>query len=129
LTPAGREAVERVARRAAEKVMPISIIYHSGIPRAVQTAEIFALHFAPTQGLRVLGGLRPEDDPYIAAAELSAATAPVMLVGHLPHLGRLASLLSSGDPDSHTIDFRPATLASYSPHVSLWKLNWTIAAE
>jgi phosphohistidine phosphatase len=126
LTRAGREDVDRVARRAMEKAVQVSVIYHSGILRAGQTAEIFARHLGPGEGLRVLPGLRPDDDPFIAAAELAEAAAPAMLVGHLPHITRLASLLSRGDADGETIDFAPATLACYAREGSLWKLNWTI---
>ena len=126
LSRAGRDGVERVARLASEKTVRIAVIYHSGILRAEQTAEIFARRLAPGGGLRVMSGLRPDDDPSIAAAELALAAAPVMLVGHLPHLSRLASLLLGGKPDGDGIHFMPATLASYSREGSLWNFNWTI---
>lgn len=126
LSRAGCEQVERAARRAVEKAARVSVIYHSGILRAGQTAEIFARHLAPGGGLRIMSGLRPNDDPYLAAAELAIAASSVMLVGHLPHLSRLASLLVHGDADAEKNDFMPATLASYSRDGSLWSLNWTI---
>jgi phosphohistidine phosphatase len=125
LTAAGREAVSHVARLALAKAVQISVIYHSGILRAAQTAEILATHLVPGEGIKVLSGLKPDDDPEIAAAELSAASSPVMLVGHLPHLGRLASLLSHG-AGGNDLEFLPAMIASYSREVGRWKLNWTI---
>jgi phosphohistidine phosphatase len=127
LSPAGRQAVERVARQAVEKAVQVAVIYHSGILRAQQTADIFARHLAPGGGLQVMAGLRPDDDPDIAAAELASAAAPIMLVGHLPHLGRLASLLLRGAGGSDVIEFLPAMLARFSREGSLWNLNWTIA--
>src|SRR3972149_1603342 len=43
-------------------------------------------------------GLGPNDDPEVARDECERAAAPVMLVGHLPHLGRLAGTLVRGRP-------------------------------
>jgi phosphohistidine phosphatase len=126
LTRAGRESVDRVARLAAGKSVQVSVIYHSGILRAGQTAEILASHLAPGGGVRVMSGLRPDDDPALAAAELAVGANPVMLVGHLPHLKRLAALLSRGDADADVIDFMPATMVCYSREGSLWKLNWML---
>jgi phosphohistidine phosphatase len=126
LTRAGRESVGRVARMAVERTVTVSVIYHSGILRAGQTAEILARHLAPGAGVRVMSGLRPDDDPSVAAAELAYADNPVMLVGHLPHLNRLASLLSRGAADGETINFMPATMVCYAREGSLWKLHWTI---
>jgi len=126
LSGAGREAVDRVARQAADKAVRVSVIYHSGILRAEQTAEILARRLAPGGGLRVMSGLRPNDDPEITAAELGTAVSPIMLVGHLPHLSRLASLLLRGDADCDMIKFAPATLACCSRQGSLWSLSWTM---
>ena len=126
LTRAGRDDVERVARLAAEKAVQVSVIYHSGILRAGQTAEIFAAHLEPKGGLATLSGLRPEDDPALAAAQLAVSRSPAMLVGHLPHMNRLAALLAQGDAEGDSIKFIPAMMACYSREGSLWKLNWTL---
>ena len=129
LTGPGREDVERVAHLAVEKAVQVSVIYHSGILRAGQTAEIYADHLAPDGGVRVMAGLRPEDNPSVAAAELAVAESPVMLVGHLPHLNRLASLLSRGDVVGDVINFMPAMMACYGRDGSFWKLNWTLVPQ
>jgi phosphohistidine phosphatase len=126
LSLSGRQGIERVAREAAQKPVAVSVIYHSGILRAEQTAAIFATHFTPAEGAKLLLGLRPDDDPSFAAAELDASERPVMLVGHLPHLGRLSSLLTHGSPDTATISFQPATVACYTRAGKLWKIKWII---
>jgi phosphohistidine phosphatase len=126
LTGVGRHNVNRVARLAATKALPVSIIYHSGILRALETAEIIARYLAPSDGIGVMPGLLPEDDPVVAAAALASAAKPTMLVGHLPHLNRLAALLSAGQVDGEMIEFMPATLACYSREGLRWKLNWTM---
>ena len=127
LTRAGRDDVERVARRAVEKAVQVSVIYHSGILRAGQTAEIFAAHLAPAGGVLAMSGLRPDDDPAVAAAELTLSESPVMLVGHLPHMNRLAALLARGDGAGDALNFLPAMMACCRREGSLWTLNWTLS--
>jgi phosphohistidine phosphatase len=127
LTRAGREGVECVAQLAAAKGIQVAAIYHSGILRAAQTAEILAAHLAPSTGVLAMSGLRPEDDPALAAAELAVADSSVMLVGHLPHMNRLAALLGGGDGRGDEVDFMPAMMACYSREGSLWRLDWKIA--
>jgi phosphohistidine phosphatase len=126
LTSAGREAVEGVARAAAAKDVRVAAIYHSGILRATQTAEILALHLAPSAGVATMTGLQPEDDPALAAAELAVAASPVMLVGHLPHMNRLAALLGAVSAPGEEFSFVPAMMACFSRDGSLWRLDWTI---
>ncbi|HEY5992064.1 MAG TPA: histidine phosphatase family protein, partial [Candidatus Udaeobacter sp.] len=63
LSPAGLEAVEQIARVARERQVRVSAIYHSGILRAKETAEILAKHLMPPSGVKAIAGLLPEDDP------------------------------------------------------------------
>jgi phosphohistidine phosphatase len=126
LTPLGREEVERVARMAAVRNVRVSAIFHSGILRAKQTAEILAEHLQLTAAVQPLAGLLPQDDPAIAQAELEAAGSPVMLVGHLPHLNRLAALLVCGDAERAVMEFAPATLACCVNDGTKWTISWTL---
>jgi phosphohistidine phosphatase len=91
LSALGREDVVRVARLAVEKQVRVSAIYHSGILRAQQTADILGERLHPPSGVSALSGLQPMDDPASAAAELATATEPIMLVGHMPFMARLSA--------------------------------------
>ena len=126
LTRLGREDVERIARRAATKSVRVSAIFHSGIFRAKQTADIMAEHLQPVLGVQPLPGLLPQDDPDIAKAELEDVKHPIMLVGHLPHLNRLTALLISGDVESGVMEFPPATMVCCTRDGSKWKIVWTL---
>jgi phosphohistidine phosphatase len=129
LTRLGWEEVERVADQAADKNIQVSAIFHSGILRAKQTAEIIAQHIHLSSGARELSGLLPQDDPSLAQAELETAESPIMLVGHLPHLSRLASLLVSGQMESEIVQFAPATMVCCAHDVSGWKIAWTLGPQ
>src|SRR6188474_487788 len=107
LTAEGRREVERTARVLRSRGVEVAEIRHSGLTRARETAEILGASLAPPQGVHATAALAPEDDPDIAAAELALATAPVMLVGHLPHLARLTAALV-GDAATEHVRFAPA---------------------
>ena len=128
LTPAGRANVERLARLAAAEAIRASAIFHSGILRARQTAEILGAQLTPDNDVQPVSGLMPEDDPAIAAAELETAQDSIVLVGHLPHLNRLAALLINGDPDRGVVDFPPASMVCCSRTDSQWTLAWKLTA-
>ncbi len=129
LSERGRREVESVARAAAAKGIQLFAILHSDKLRAQQTGEILAEFLSPRFGVREIKGLSPEDDPILAKAELEAADGPLMLVGHLPHLGRLASLLISGDPERIGVDFQPAAMVCFSRTAEAWKINWTLTSD
>jgi phosphohistidine phosphatase len=128
LSRIGREQVQRTARGVLERGSEVALIYHSGILRAKQTAEILAKAFEPNLTVEQHAGLLPEDDPAIVKAELDAAECSILLVGHLPYLKRLAALLISGDPERAVVDFLPATVLCCSKVDGRWKINWISGA-
>jgi len=129
LTDCGREGVQRVAQHAAALKLPVSEIHHSGKLRARQTAEILAAALAPGRGVRQMDGLAPGDDPAKARAVVESAVEPLMLVGHLPHLSRLASMLLAGDPERHIIQFRNGGIVCLVKSEGGWLLQWVLTAE
>ena len=72
-------------------------------------------------------GLLPEDDPDLTKAELEAAEQPIMLVGHLPYMSRLAELLVKGDGARAAIEFGPATMLCCANVGAGWQIDWQIA--
>lgn len=124
LSRAGRDQAARVARQAAEKQARPITIYHSGILRARQTAEILSEHLQPAGGMLFMDGLQPLDDPAGAAVELAAAMDSIMLVGHLPFMNRLAGMLVKGDPERLVVNFSPASLLCLGCSGSRWSLQW-----
>jgi phosphohistidine phosphatase len=115
-----------MAVMAVAKNVQVSAIFHSGILRAKQTAEILAEHLQLNLGVEQLSGLLPQDDPAVAKGELEAAASPIILVGHLPHLNRLIALLVSGDVESGAMELPPATMVCCSNDGSKWKISWTL---
>jgi len=122
----GAAQVEQVARVAVARKARISTIFHSGIQRAQQSAEILSRYLLPASGVHRMTGLLPQDDPAVARAELETVHEPVMLVGHLPHLSRLVALLINGDADRETVEFAPGTVACLAHEKTGWRLSWVL---
>lgn len=121
----GRDEITRVARRAAALGLRIAEIRHSGFVRARETAEILAAHLAPARGVREAAGLKPTDDPRELLAELEASES-LMLVGHMPHLGQLASTLLVGNPDRDVLRFPAGAIVCVTRDQGRWLLEWTL---
>ncbi len=95
LSTTGVDDVSRIAQVAAGYRVQVDRILHSGKQRALQTAEIIAEILKPEKGIGASEGMNPLDDAVTFAATLDMAS-NTMVVGHLPHLEKLAALWVSG---------------------------------
>ena len=127
LTDEGRSEVGRVAAFLARTAPSESIpIRHSGKTRARETAEALAgtLEAATVEET---DGLAPLDDPALWAGRLGETDKPVVLVGHLPHLARLTSLLVVGDPERGIVEFSNAGMVCLQRNDDgRWALLWSV---
>ena len=128
LSDRGRAEVSRVARHVGALGLTIAEIRHSDKLRARQTAQIFADHISPDRRIHAMEGLAPMDHPGKAQAAIAAATEPVMLVGHLPHLSRLASLLL-GNPGQEILQFTPGAIACLARTEEGYQVEWILTPE
>jgi len=92
LTEKGREDSARTAEFLKAAGINVDIIWHSTKTRAIETAEIFAQELSPKEGIKQKEGLAPNDPVDKALANLPSMERNIMIVGHLPFLGKLASL-------------------------------------
>jgi phosphohistidine phosphatase len=124
LTAHGRRSVEAAARRLVERGVEVGEIQHSGLLRARQTADWLAAALGPPRGIRAVTDLGPEADPEEARSRLDASTEPLLLVGHLPHLARLAAALVRGEEG--VVLFQPATVVCLARGVAAWTIEWVL---
>lgn len=130
LTPRGREEVGLVARVASRIGVRPGRILHSGKLRALETAEILARELGTPQVVGQADGLAPNDDPRRILPTIEESQAPLILVGHLPHLSKLCSLLLLGDPGREVVAFRMGALISLvGDDKAGWRLRWIIPPE
>ena len=129
LTAKGIQDVTKIAEFLSNARLEVNEIFHSGKARAQQTASILADHITVRHAVFDAEGLSPNDDPSIWAARLSRLTEDTMLVGHLPHLAKLATRLLSDDPNSPSIVFRPAGVLCLSRSQEGWSLEWMVIPD
>ena len=130
LTPQGITDTNRIAELLSQVQLSVSSIRHSGKKRAEQTASLLAERVKASAGVQEDEGLDPLDDPQTVADLLVETFEDLMLVGHLPHLERLASLLLIGQPDGNPVRFRNSGVVCLE-RVSdqPWSLIWAITPE
>jgi phosphohistidine phosphatase len=123
LTARGRDDIGRLAALLARTGVRVARLEHSGKRRAQETAELLAAAVAATPTAR--SGLAPNDPVAPLAAEVCALAEDVMLVGHLPQLGRLASLVLTGREEPSLVAFTPGTLVGLERGAG-WVIVWAL---
>lgn len=128
LSDDGKTEVNRVASFLARAGVATSRVIHSGKLRAAQTAAIYADVIGGRCLTEEVSGLKPNDDPRDIAAMIGAAETDMLIAGHLPHLGRLTSLLLSGNDDGAMISISTGTVVCLErgKNGSGWSLSWMI---
>ena len=128
LSDKGRIDSERAAEfLAGLSGFTVSRIVHSGKLRAKQTADIFGRAVGPEDGVMEADGLAPQDEPMIWESILEDIHDDIMLVGHLPHLGKLASALTAGDENTAVVSFFNAGIVCLSRESgSRFSIQWAV---
>lgn len=130
LTEKGAGDVRRVAAYCARSGIALSRVFESGKTRATQTAGIFADLLRPLHEVKNADGLSPMDDPKVWFDRMAAVEEDVMLVGHLPHLGRLASLLVCGDSEKGVVNFKMGCVVCLRrSEEGRWAVEWMVIPE
>jgi phosphohistidine phosphatase len=129
LTERGEETVRQMAAWAAQVGVRVVQIRHSGKRRAEQTAALLTERLSPAQGVIAVEGLKPNDDPRPVVESLQSEHQPIMLVGHLPFLSRLASLLVVENPEGGIIRFQPAGIVCLVRQEKKWTVQWVMPPD
>ena len=130
LTEEGRADVRKVAEFIKPLSLSVDCIFHSGKTRAAQTAEILAGVIKSNNGTIERQGLAPNDNVTVIKDELSSAEGDLMFVGHLPFMGKLASLLTAGCESADVVEFKQGGIVCLGRcEDAKWRVNWMITPE
>ena len=131
LSNQGKEDVERVASFLLRAGISVEDIFHSGKTRARETAEIMISKLIPGKEPVKKNGLAPLDDVKEIAGEIENGQKDLVLVGHLPHLARLTSLLITGSDSNTVVDFQQGGVLclKYSDEEKVWAIAWMLVPE
>jgi len=123
LTEKGINEIAALSAFLQESKINISEIVHSEKNRTKEAATLIATALGEI-GLSEHPYLSPEADPEVFLAEISNLTPDTLVVGHLPYLSRLVSLLILGNDSSVIIDFKPSTFVCLT---QIRRDQWNIA--
>lgn len=120
--------------KMADFIKPMNIavdyLWHSEKKRAIQTAEILAGVLRVNNDIKAREGLSPNDDVNAIEKELASIDGDVMVVGHMPFLGKLTSLLLSGSETAGMVRFQQGGIVCLSyGEESGWQLQWMVVPE
>jgi len=105
-------------------------VWHSGKTRAEQTAGILAEAMSVKDGISQKEGLSPNDDVSKIKDTIESSGQDIMIVGHLPFLGKLASLLIAGDEVKNSVAFKQGGIVCLEcDDDKQWYLGWMIIPE
>lgn len=134
LSVAGRQDIERLALwQQKTRHIQTEMIYHSSKLRAQQTAEILHAVGLPSAKISEKSGLMPndsvEDMRYFIEEEwpiLYPNRSNLLIVGHLPYLERLVSLLLFNQPNKSSVDIQPCTIVCLTGNYGNWVIKWVL---
>jgi phosphohistidine phosphatase len=130
LTEEGRRELQKVIKFIKPLKLSVDYLWHSEKKRAIQTAELLAEAIKIKKAKTVREGLGPSDDVTILKDELDATTDDIMIVGHLPFLNKLASLLLAGRESADAVAFRNAGIVVLSrSEKNLWQIDWMVTPD
>ena len=130
LTVQGQRDVQKVASFLNSVGIGPLPIRHSGKTRAKQTAEIIASRLGSKCQIAESKNLAPNDPVQIVADEISQMTDDLMIVGHLPFLGKLASFLLTRSEAKSVVTFRMGGLVCLQrSDDQTWQVAWMIIPE
>lgn len=127
LSEQGRDDVERIAQFLKRSGATIDEIFHSGKTRARQTAEIVISRLNPGKEPKEKSGLSPLDDVKEIASQVNERDKDLLIAGHLPHLGKLTSLLVAGSDTIPVVSFQQGGVVCLERgEQDKWTISWML---
>lgn len=127
LSSNGEEHSRKIAEFLREKSVRVDTIWHSPKKRAVQTAHILS-ETAAIPEIQERKDLSPMDPVGHIPEEIEPLSKNLMIVGHLPFLQKLVSLLLSGTEDNRFISIKNSGVICLE-HTDSWKVLWAVTPE
>lgn len=130
LSERGAQEVQAVATFLGDAGVKVARVWHSGKRRAEQTAEILAKVVLSGGRVAVVEGISPNDPVGEFATDADVWEEDTLVVGHLPFMSRLVSLLTSGDTDTEMVQYKPGSLVCLERlDAEQWVITWMLRPD
>ncbi len=127
LSPEGKKQTQKTAAFLKTKSIRVDCLWHSAKLRAIQTAQIIARAVSCSEILQ-RDDLNPLDSPARLPDEIQSLNKSLMIVGHLPFLQKLASLLLTGSENYPLVSFKNSGVVCLEFRET-WKIAWILTPE
>lgn len=130
LSDEGRSQVECLARQLGQAGVRVQRVWHSGKPRALQTAQCLSRRVMPRGRVERLDGLAPNDPVAEFVVDADVWQEDTLVVGHLPFMARLAALLLVQDAERELVRFTPGSVLCLErlDH-DRWVMHWLLRPD
>jgi len=125
LSDAGQESIQKIRAFFAPLQLKVKEIWHSEKLRARETAEILSAAIIPQKGLIPMEGLAPNSPVSPIRKKIDESSQDLMIIGHLPFMENLASLLLTGEESQGALFFPEGGIACLEKEgESPWRVLW-----
>jgi phosphohistidine phosphatase len=130
LSEQGMQDVHAVAAFLGKVPVRVSRVWHSGKLRAAQTAEILATALLSGGKVEAVEGLNPNDPVEEFATDADVWDEDTLVVGHLPFMSRLVSLLLNGEMNAEPVQYQPGSVVCLERiDAEQWVMLWMLRPE
>ena len=130
LNDQGRRDIQKVAAFIKPLSLSVDYLWHSAKERAIETAEILTEVVKINNEKIARDGLAPNNDVTQLKDELISSQQDIMIVGHLPFMAKLASLLLTGREFAGTVAFKQGGIVALnSSEDNHWQIDWMVIPE
>ncbi|MHC4483443.1 MAG: phosphohistidine phosphatase SixA [Planctomycetota bacterium] len=130
LTEEGKADMQKIVWFIKPLNLAVGSLWHSGKKRAAQTAGFLASAVKVEKNIIAHGGLGPSDDVTALRDELATTEQDIMIVGHLPFLSKLASLLLAGSESANAVAFKNGGVVCLQRgEDNRWQIDWMVTPE
>ena len=130
LSDQGKRDVRALAAFLEDAGITVERVWHSGKLRAEQTAQLLSKAVLGSGGSEAIKGISPRDPVEAFISDADVWQQDTLVVGHLPFMSRLVSLLATGDAEQTLVTFIPGSAACLERDDSdAWSLLWMVRPE
>lgn len=127
LSAQGRRDVTALADMLDQFGVRVAQVFHSGKPRARQSAELMAEHLTTHGRSEPRARLGPNDPVTPLVAEMRDWHEDTLVAGHMPYVSRLVSALVVGDEQQAVVGYHPGSIVCVEQNDDgVWLIAWAL---
>lgn len=127
LSPTGHKEISQLAHYLAKLNLSVDLILHSEKLRAKQTANLLTTAFSYKKNMQSCSQLNPEGSVLSFLEKIYPLQGNILIVSHMPFLGKLASHLVVGNENQDILAFKTGTIACFEQLTDFaWIIQWVL---